>query len=305
MVFLFAHILPLTAGEFSHMADIELVSTWGENSYEISFPEGTSRLEWPMDMRALGATYALGYSDLFEVNLSVATKPWSENQDTMKDYDWIDESYYSGRTAHEGVDIFSQSDLDTKVFMVNADTRLFFYTYKPVSFALLAGYNYYETDYRAFNTSQVGYGSWQDQSDIINGPTITYALEMTSIALGMSCRLNISREVSITVDASFLPYVEAVDEDNHIRRSRVSQSECTGTGTEVSLFTRFNVYENWDIHARCTKQRISTSGEQTQYWYGDDPATSTYDDTGSFLSNIDAEIDQTIFQIALGIGCRF
>ena len=304
-LFLFANIHPLFAGEISHTVKAELISLWGESSYEISFPEGVSKLEWPLDMRALGVAYGFDYSGLFEVDLSVATNPWGERNDFMKDYDWIDESYYSGRVPHEGVDVFSQSALDSKIFMVNADTRLFFYSSTPVSLALLAGYTYLEVDYRAYNTMQTGYGTWQDQSDMINGPTITYALEMTSIALGMSCRFDINEILIMTIDASYLPYVQASDEDNHLRRSRVSQSECTGTGTEVSLSTRFNFYRDWHLFTRCTRQRISTSGDQTQYWYGDDPATANLDDTGSSYSNIDAEIHQETFQIAMGIGCRF
>jgi hypothetical protein len=300
-----ASIHPLFAAEISHTVKADLVSLWGESSYEISFPEGTSRLEWPMDMRALGAAYVFDYHDLFEVDLSVVTNPWGKRSDFMKDYDWIDESFYSGRPPHEGVDVFSQSALDSRIFMVNADARLFFYSYNPVSLALLAGYNYSELDYRAYNTMQVGYGSWQDQSDMINGPTITYALEMTSIALGMSCRFDISEVLTMTMDASYLPYVQADDEDNHIRRSRVSFSECTGTGTELSLRTRFNLYKEWNLYTQCIRQHISTSGDQTQYWYGDDPATANFDDTGSAFSNIDADIDQETFQIALGIGCRF
>jgi len=304
-MFLFASVYPLFAGEISHTAKAELISLWGETSYEISFPEGISKLEWPMDMHALGASYVFDYHDFLEVDLSVVTNRWGKRADFMKDYDWIDESYYTGRPPHEGVDVFSQSELDSKIFMVNADTRLFFYSSSPVALALLAGYNYSEVDYRAYNTTQIGYGSWQDQSDMINGPTITYALEMTSVALGMSCRFDIDRILTLTFDASYLPYVLASDEDNHLRRSRVSSSDCTGTGTEVSLRTRFNIYKDWHLYTRCTRQRISTSGDQTQYWYGDDPATANFDDTGSAYSSIDAEIDQEIFQITLGIGCRF
>ena len=304
-VIFFVNIHPLSAGEITHTAKLDLISLWGESSYEISFPEGVSRLEWPMDMHALGAAYVLNYHDLIEVDLSVVTNPWGERNDFMKDYDWIDESYYSGRTPHEGVDVYSCSELDSKIFMLNADSRLFLYSYNPFSFGLLAGLNYMELDYRAYNTSQVGYGSWLDQSDMINGPTINYALEMTSIALGMSCRIDIGEALTMTIDASFLPYVAAEDEDNHIRRSRVSQSECTGTGTEVSLSTRFKFYKDWHLYTQCIRQRISTSGDQTQYWYGDDPATANFDDTGSAYSNIDSDIEMETFQINLGIGCRF
>lgn len=303
--FLFVQAPFLAAGDFSHTVDVEMLSMWGDSSYEISFTEGHSRLEWPMDMHALEATYTVCYRDVLEIDMSMAAKPWTQNQDVMEDYDWVDESYYSGRADHDGVDIFSQSDLDAKIFMMNANSRLFFFTYKPVSFALLAGYNYCETDYRVYNTRQVGYGSWQNQSDIINGPTITYALETKSVSVGMSCRLHMGRQAVITLDAAFLPYVKASDEDNHIRRFRVSQSECTGTGTEISISTRFNMYKNWDIHTQCTKKHISTSGDQTQYWYGDDPATSSLVDTGSYLSGIDTDIDEDLFQISLGIGCRF
>jgi hypothetical protein len=304
-MFVFTSFHPLIAGEISHRAGLELISLWGESSYEITFSDGVSRLEWPMDMRAMGATYTFNYNDFFELDLLLATTSWQENKDPMKDYDWIDESFYPGTDPHEGADIFSASDVDSKIFTVNTDSRLFLFSYKPVSLALLGGYNYQEVDYRTFNTTQVGYGPWQDQTSIVNGPTTTYALEIQSFKVGGSCRFDLYHALSITIDASILPYVEAMDEDNHIRRLRVSQSECTGAGTAISMTTRFHVYKNWDLHTRCIKYHISTSGDQTQYWYGDDPATPNYDDTGSVLKNIDAEIRQNIFLMSLGVGCSF
>ncbi len=295
----------LLAGSFSHAADFMLVSLWGETTYEISFPEGSSRLQWPMDMHAAGMAYRFNCHDTLEVDLSLIASPRRESGDAMKDYDWINESFYPGRDPHEGVDVFSASDVDSRIFMANARSRLFLLSYTPVSLALSAGYTYQEIDYRTYNTVQVGYGSWQDQSARVSGPTTTYALEVKALAVGMSCRVNLDNALVITIDASLLPYVQADDEDNHIRRSRVSQSECTGTGTEVSISTRFNVYRNWDLFTHCTRYRMATSGDQTQYWYGDDPATLNYDDTGSVLNDIDVDIDQETFQVDLGIGCRF
>lgn len=303
-VLLVAGIHTLYAGEISHRAGLELVSLWGTSSYEITFDNGISRLEWPMDMRAVRETYVFGYYDYLELDLDLISNAWRKNSDPMKDSDWIDESSYTGRYPHEGIDIYSQSDLDSKLFMINADARIFLFSYKPVAFALLTGYNYQEIDYRTYNTAQIGYGPWQDHTRMINGPTITYALEVTSAALGMSCRLNLDETLIITAEACALPYVRAMDEDNHLRRSRVSNTDCKGKGTELSVSTIYNIYKNWNITSRCTRSRISTSGDQTQYWYGDDTG-SPQDDTGTAVSNIDAKIVQELFQIDLGISCRF
>jgi len=304
IVLLIAGIHPLLAGEISHRAGLELVSMWGTSSYEITFNDGTSRLEWPMNMKAVRETYVFTYNDRLELELGLISNAWRKNSDPMKDLDWIDESSNNGRAFHGGLDIYSQSELDSKILMINADARIFFFSYRPVAFGLLAGYNYQEMDYRAYNTAQVGYGPWQDHTLLINGPTINYGLEINSASFGLSCRLNLDNTLVITAEASALPYVKATDEDNHLRRSRVSHSACKGRGTELSISTIFNIYRNWNITTRCTRSRISTSGDQTQYWYGDDTG-SPQDDTGTAVSNIDARIVQEIFQIDLGLGCKF
>lgn len=303
-VLLVAGIQILHAGGISHRASLELVSMWGTSSYEITFEDGISTLEWPMDMKAVRETYVLGWRDVLELDFELTSNAWKKNSSPMKDSDWIDESSYMGRYQHDSLDIYSQSDSDSKILMMNVDARVFLFSYKPVSIGVLAGYNYQEIDYRTYNTFQIGYGPWQDHTRMINGPTIIYALEVTSAAVGMTCRINLDEALIITAEACALPYVKAIDEDYHLRRSRVSNTDCRGRGTEVSLSTMYTFYKNWYVTSRCTRSRISTSGDQTQFWYGDDTG-SIQDDTGSAVSNIDAAIVQEFFQIDIGVSYRF
>jgi len=58
-VLLVAGIQILHAGGISHRASLELVSMWGTSSYEITFEDGISTLEWPMDIRLSGKPMSL------------------------------------------------------------------------------------------------------------------------------------------------------------------------------------------------------------------------------------------------------
>ena len=89
------------------------------------------------------------------------------------------------------------------------------------------------------------------------------------------------------------------------RRRRLSLSEATGTGGMLSLSLQYYFTDIWYAATTCSKLRIKTSGNQVQYWYGNDPATPGLDDTGRALAGIDVEIEQDTFHMGVGLGCRF
>lgn len=310
VVALIAHASVLSASNLAHSARLQYISLWGDTSYQTTFKQGSSRLDWPLDMHLLGAAYMAAYREAFELELFLQTCPRTSIHRPMKDYDWLDEAYYPGRQDHAGPDIYSESEINAKALIYGVNARIFLRSFPAVralpaaSVGLFLAYHAQEIDFSSYDTFQDGYGPWQDQTCVIYGPTTTYTVNYDVLHTGLTFRAQAGDALRITLDASYLPYVEANDEDHHIRRKRVSRADCTGDGSMVSLSLQFALNSTWFLHSSCSRMRIDTSGSQTQRWYANDPA-SDIDDTGRVLPGISTEIDQRSFNAGFAIGCRF
>jgi outer membrane protease len=302
---LLVHISALAAADLTHRALFQVNSLWGETTYEITPEDGISRLSWPMDMRLLGAVYTAGLFDIIEAEFAVHASPWNESGRPMEDCDWINETNNPDWVAYDALDVYSRSTVDAKAFTLSANVRAFLLSLPPASLGLLGGYHYQEADFRAYDTKQTGYGSWSAYTGNVSGPTTTYAVEYRFFHIGATFKGHIDRKLYLTVDTSYIPYARAEDEDNHLRRQRLSLSEATGTGGILSLSLQYFFTDTWYASTNCSKLHIKTSGDQLQYWYGNDPATPGFDDTGRPLAGIDVEIEQDTFHMGIGLGCRF
>jgi Omptin family len=298
-------IYPADALDFKGKMTLNAFNMSGKNRNTTTFDGGKSSLKWPIDVKTAGASLTVSGDDVMEVEIGLIAEPWRDNTAPMKDYDYIDESNYPDRSPHEGVDIYSESTLDSKALILSIRSRVFPFRTRYLSAGVSAGYEYQEFDYRAYDTRQVGFGPWSDQSIVVSGPVSFYTVDYDIFSLGLVVRSAIEDVVTITLDASILPVVMTDDEDEHLRRSRVSNSSCDGYGYMSSLSTDFRVSEKWSISTLCGLSRIHTDGHTTQYWYGDDPATLHFNDTGQKLAGIDTEIDQDTFRVAIGATYRF
>lgn len=294
-----------SAADFTQNAFLQFTTLWGETSYETTFEEGVSRLDWPMDMQLASFGYSASYRGIIELDLALHASPWMRSGNSMEDFDWLDETYYPGRQVHGGIDVYSESVIDSQALIFDATLRTYPLSISFASAGLLVGYHNQQMDFRAYDTSQVGFGSWQDQTVSVTGPTSTYNVKYSFYEIGLTGRLHAGKTLRVTVDASAIPYAEASDEDNHLRRLRTSQTEATGYGGMLSLSMQYALNKKWFVSSSCSRVHISTDGHQRQYWYGNDPATPGYDDTGQELSGIDAEIIQDSFIAGIGIGCSF
>lgn len=299
------HLSVLNAADLGHRALFEVSSLWGETMYEITPVDGISRLSWPMDMRLLGAGYALTYRDLIEADFRIQASPWSESARPMEDCDWINESRDPAWAPYDALDVFSRSTVDSKALVLESNVRIFPLSLPPASLGFVGGVHYQEADFRAYDTRQTGYNSWRNYTGSVSGPTATYTVEYRFVHVGASWRVHADRRLYLALETSYIPYARAEDKDNHLRRMRVSRSECTGIGRMFSLSVQYFFTDTWYASTDCSGLRINTSGDQVQYWYGDDPATQTFDETGRGLAGIGAEIEQETFHVGLGFGCRF
>jgi hypothetical protein len=288
------------AFEYQSTISLEAVDITGKSSNITSFNGGRSKLEWPLDARTIGIRLGLWASDIFEAEFNVAATPWVSNHNPMKDFDYLDER---GTQTHDGVDIYSESDLDSKVLLFALHSRIFPLRTRFISAGFTAGYRFEEFDYRAYGTRQTGYGPWQNQTADISGPTSIYTINYNIFSIGLALKSSIEDTLIITLEACALPLVYAKDEDEHLKRNRVSYTSTSGTGYQTSFSSLFKITGNWFISSRYTFTRIDTEGHMDQYWYGDDPATSG-NDTGSGIT-INAKIQQKTSHACIGVTRRF
>jgi len=291
--------------ELSGGLSLDAVSMSGENSYKTSFDGGHSLLKWPIDVKTVGVQFVAAADRTFEVELGLFTKPWNYSNGKMKDYDYLDESKYINRAPHDGVDIYSASKVDSRAMIFQGRGRIFPLQRKLFSAGFSAGYEYQEFDYHAYDTSQYGYGPWSDRTGSATGLVSQYFLQYAIYSLGLTFRSNIDDVFIFTLDASYLPYVTASDEDDHLRRSRTSLSDTRGNGYQAEIKGLFKVYKNLYLSSRVNVRTIHTNGHQDQYWYGDDPNTPNFDDTGSSFRGLGVDIDQQSLLVTIGGQYRF
>ena len=105
------------------------------------------------------------------------------------------------------------------------------------------------------------------------------------------------------------PHARATDFDDHLLRNKNARATATGSAYVVGVNLQANlpsdnVRQEFFFELRIEWTRIETDGDQTQDWYGDDPASSGVDDTGARISGIDDEISADIGRIAARVGWR-
>ncbi len=232
------------AFEYQGTISLEAVDITGKSSNLTTFNGGRSKLEWPMDARTIGIRVGLWARDIFEAEFSIAATPWVSNHNPMKDFDYLDER---GAQTHAGVDIYSENDLDSKVLLCALQSRIFPLRTRFISGGFTAGYRFEEFDYRAYNTRQVGYGPWENQTGNISGPTSIYSVNYNIFSLGLALKTRIEDTFIITLEACALPLVYAKDEDEHLKRNRVSYTSTSGTGYQASFSSLFKITGNWFI----------------------------------------------------------
>lgn len=291
--------------EISGRVDLDAVVMTGHNTTRTVFDGGASELEWPIDVMAPSLGAAVVWGDLGDLEIRVMAEPLGSDNRVMKDFDYLDEAQFQGRLPHDGVDIYSETPVDSKALVVSVGTRVYPLRTRHFSAGLSAGYRYEEYDYRGYNTHQTGYGSWQDQSNWVTGPSTFYSVQYDIYSAGVALKAHVEDTVILTFEALALPLVYSSDEDEHLRRNRVTFTSTTGSGYQTSLRGLFHLSRRWTIGSGCTYTRIETDGDQRQYWYGDDPATPGFDDTGYRLSGIDAQARQENVRFTLGASCVF
>ena len=105
------------------------------------------------------------------------------------------------------------------------------------------------------------------------------------------------------------PIVSADDRDDHILRNKETEGDGRGTLVAAGVNAKWTVASGegspvWSFRLGAECMRVDTNGEQTQYFYGDDPSLEG-DETGLRLDGIDLEINSRQYRVILQFGLRF
>jgi hypothetical protein len=100
--------------------------------------------------------------------------------------------------------------------------------------------------------------------------------------------------------------VFASDYDDHLLRNKISVADVYGGGG--SLRSEFTIHSDKRGAAQplvalyLEVLYLKATGDQTQTWYGDDPASPNEDDTGQQISGIPHDVESLQINVGIRIG---
>jgi hypothetical protein len=150
--------------------------------------------------------------------------------------------------------------------------------------------------------------SYSPQQDL-TVHALDYRVIYNTLTSGLALTMFPAPPLSVTAEAGLaLPFVS--DRDDHLLRYKLSTAAGFGYGGYASLEARYT----WVPAKSSLRPFLALSGSalglkantlQTQTWYGDDPASVGYDDTGTRLFGIDHRISIRQYRVAFAIGLQF
>jgi outer membrane protease len=285
-------------------------AVWDPDNYTVI--RISSELEFPLDVYMAGVEIAASGRLMNKMAWSIEfgiSKTVNDPKGVVKDSDWLEFPTYE--FDHKIQYTESDATIDGQSYDLRALIRL---VDRPV-FSLDGMIGYKHQD---FSFDVIGITGWYLDLDFNQIPFEDYLgqqvgaykvfYDMPYVAVGP--RLNVTSTLNINAEFGFSPIVKARDEDDHILRYKFSEGKCDGTVFMIAGNTAYIINpsaQNWNISIGVGYQMtiIKTTGEQSQRWYGDDPATSGYDDTGDQISGIEYELKSKQMAGELKLICSF
>lgn len=272
-----------------------------------------SQLEYPLDLVMAGVSVDL--TDRADPNLwSVKAGIFVSMNDpggTMKDHDWIGFAPELTKWSYTE----SVPDMNSILFDFQATRRIL-----GPGVSALVGFTYHRLEQDLF-----GVDGWQTPYRVVDKTTLLfrdsaffdvpqtnqvlyYEVKYVMPQVGLQANLELSPNLSLTANAA-LALVWFKDVDDHPIRKKLSEADGTGAGFIASVSSRYSINS---VTAAMTPfiglsgeiTTLTASGDQTQTWYGDDPASED-DDTGTSISGIPHEVNATWYHIGLNVGLAF
>ena len=273
-----------------------------------------SLLEFPLDAMMGGASITM-------MSPPSEKHPWSveagfltnvgDPGGKMIDWDWDRVPGY-----YDLLWSYTESDAEMRSIILSLEISREMYRRQSLGVSLLAGLRYQRLKQTVDNYA--GFQRPLDDVNLVYGDPIefavtgvdalTYEVKYTTPQIGLRAMLGSQYRSSASAKVLFAP-VFAWDEDDHIQRKKISTASGNGPGIaagfKVHLLTggNKNATPFIDVVADFYSLKVSTS--QTQRWYGDDPATPSFDDTGTVSAGIPHEIRSTQFTLGARFGVGF
>ncbi|MDI6739454.1 MAG: omptin family outer membrane protease [Candidatus Edwardsbacteria bacterium] len=279
----------------------------GYTGYQINFPWGPyvgfSRLDFPVDCYSAGIkASALSQpfsTQRFQFGLELAfSKTLTDPKEVMTDSDWV--ALSSSGSAAEDRYVFSATKSTSKLQGIDlaADLQALFPLGNMLKAGCALGYCYLRMTYDIYGVS-----GWQDFDfdgnkdffdELQNTNVLDYRVSYHLPSLGAVLLSESAEGLTLEGRAAYFFSVSANDEDDHLLRNKKSNISASGSGWLLGGEARLKIatLKNGSflmLGGNYEYLKVDTKGKQTQYWYGDDPASSD-DDTGYSVSGIDAKL---------------
>jgi len=266
-----------------------------------------SHLEFPMDVIMPGVQVRVQSFMEDKIDWAVTAEIYVDVNHPggkMTDRDWQSQVGYP---LVEFSNTESDAEISALCFRLRAEKQIL---KKPKwDLYLFLGYEYQNLDYEI-----IGYKGWHYENgvrinDFSTVKALDYEVTYSMPLFGLAARINQTGRTVMNIETEFGP-VFVSDFDDHILRNKIAEADGTGYAINASVNSRFYFRLGssprgafFDLNADL--KYISASTDQTQRWYGDDPATDDYDDTGSYIANIPHDIKSLQYRIGLKIGMSF
>ncbi|RKY40391.1 MAG: hypothetical protein DRP76_02045 [Candidatus Omnitrophota bacterium] len=275
----------------------------GKTHYQIQFDAGggstgKSKLEFPLGNWLYGAEFSIGRKPLF-LDFEIYNEIWQTADKNMEDKDWTDDLLWS----------HTKSDAEVKIDMWDASLKYRIWEGKDFWrewegknkkgwLDIVGGYRYERFKYRVLGVRYIVGGSGEYYS---GEEVLAYKVEYFLPYIGVegayttkieNQKIRFLKNWGLGMSLAFSPYAKAKDRDDHILRNKLSHGDCEGWAAYVGLELFLETQKNWNLNLGVDYLSVDTEGKQSQYWYGDDPATPGVDDTGAGVEDIDLDIKE-------------
>ncbi|MFH2055303.1 MAG: omptin family outer membrane protease [bacterium] len=267
-----------------------------------------SQLEFPLDVWLVGAAISADWPNAraprwsLEGALRFAV---SDPVSLMYDHDWY-------RLPEDPFTKFSytESGVEMAGTLTDLDGSFWLLWWGKMRLGITVGYRHY-----LIKQDIIGYEGWQlDDSTGAQRPLsgtargIYYKIVYYLPHAGIRSRLQLADWLRWDNRLTYLQ-VFASDYDDHLLRNKVSAADVHGAGgnlrCEFSLIqtSASGALPFASLYADLTY--LQAWGDQTQSWYGDDPASPDEDDTGQVVSGIPHDVESLQLNIGFRIGLVF
>lgn len=266
-----------------------------------------SALKFPLNTVMAGARFGISPSTMSHAQWSVEGGVFTNvnsPSNLMTDGDWETiPGVFSSQFS------YTESDAKLTSVLISLEGYRSIWQKKSLSLDVMGGLRY-----QNINEDINGFSGWQLDTFGVShnisgdGLVLTYKVTYKMPMIGLRGQMAASPNLLFSLTTAYSPFYVS-DIDNHLLRNKIATAHGWGNGVLGILNARLG------LGSRTARQMpfvdlageftwMSASIPQTQFWYGDDPATPG-DDTGLQLTNIPHRIISTQLHLSARVGMAF